>query len=1159
MFKINCLMSFFLIIMLILSIETASAQISIIPYGSGISMEENEDADIEVILINDYEDPVTFKFKYVLVEDEEERRGMPLRDDAGDLLRQFESPVSAIGGLCFDGELLWGGSYSPHQITAVTLDGEERLRFESNADPSAITFDGEVIWASNWSTEHIYTYDLEGNLLEQFDMNFNSISGMASDREQFVFMHCNDDSRIHVISIDNHQEVASFPFRQAMGNAAINGIEWVPDHTNGQLWGNAPGRLYQAFVDDDWNVEAVSDFAWNTDNNRTEPAHDGENMWHGSWAANTWYMFDDGVFEFNAITFEPRTGEVPGEDSIPIEIFFSSIDMEPGVYNSLVTCYTDVDTLKMTFIITIDSPSAFLTCRVIDAETEEVIRGVTVDVDMYHIQRITSRRGLCDFEELPPGEYVFTFQIENYLPYVEQYRIDGEGELFLDVEMLHSECNPSRDNINAALLRDEEIQTEITISNDGNGPLTYTTEKRLLGDANAEPWELRNNYNVSEITQDPRIYGAVFFNDLFYLSGTRNRNPTMYVINREGEVVNQYAQCGTSSIGYKDLAWDGELLWGSGEWDVFGFTPEGELVNSFNANLNPCTNIAWDKDREILWVSSTTSDIFGFDREGNLITELSRQGMRVYGLAYWPDDPDGFQLYIFHKIAGTGNQIVTKINVENGDTLTVAQLEPELGGDAQGCFIINTYDNYSWVFMAIVDDGDDDRLDIWQVDARKDWMDIEPPNGVIEAGEEQDFTITLNSAELPEAIFEGEIVFLHDGLGGETTISISLEVGENGGEIDEEINIALANSWNIISAYVQPDPDDIVEIMSELVEAEQLIIMKDGAGHFYNPAFDFNNIPGWRVNEGYLVNLDGDAEMIISGNPVNPDDPLPLIEGWQMVSYYPRQGIDAVIALSGIVDNLRIAKNYLGRFYNPEFNFSNMGDMIPTQGYMLNMRQATELIYTIEEEVACLSTPYRLPSLLPIHPATSENMSLLILTEVQAGEIGVYTNGNLVGSGVIEDGKCGIAVWGDDPTTPEIDGALEGESLELRLHIEPGAQIYYPHYEVIEGNGLYHADDFQAIELHDVIETPDDFGIASIYPNPFNNHTSITYNLPEAVNVNLALFDLAGRRVSDLVSGQKPIGQHSIMIDASALSSGVYIVLLQSQGGISKSKLTLIK
>jgi len=458
--------------------------------------------------------------------------------------------------------------------------------------------------------------------------------------------------------------------------------------------------------------------------------------------------------------------------------------------------------------------------------------------------------------------------------------------------------------------------------------------------------------------------------------------------------------------------------------------------------------------------------------------------------------------------------------------------------------------------MACANNGAEDRIALWQIDARKDWMEIEPTEGVIDPDDQQEFEITLDATGLPPAVFEGEIVFLHDGIGRETHLPISLQVGEGGGP--EEMVIELNNSWNMVSTYLQPDPDDVRIVTAELVETGTLILMKNTIGQFYNPQFNFNNIPGWVVSEGYLIKMDGDDELTVNGMPVAPDDPIALRSGWQIVSYFPREPIDAVVALSGLGENLLMAKDGSGHFYNPAFNFSNIGDMIPGQGYLIKVNDEGELIYNLEDEFASNhSGDFNKPQLLPIHHPTSENMSLLILSEIASGEVGVYTKGKLVGSGVVQNGKCGIAVWGDDPSTPELDGALIGDRLDITF-INKNGQISL-NLEYIIGSGIYSPNDFQAIRLKEIITSPTEFGLVSIFPNPFNNRCGITYNLTTNSVIELSIFDLAGRKIIELDSGQKPAGQHTISIVSPLISSGVYIIQLKTKTGVSKRKLTLIK
>lgn len=68
------------------------------------------------------------------------------------------------------------------------------------------------------------------------------------------------------------------------------------------------------------------------------------------------------------------------------------------------------------------------------------------------------------------------------------------------------------------------------------------------------------------------------------------------------------------------------------------------------------------------------------------------------------------------------------------------------------------------------------------------------------------------------------------------------------------------------------------------------------------------------------------------------------------------------------------------------------------------------------------------------------------------------------------------------------------------------------------------------------------------HPNPFNGETRLPFELPTAGPVRIALLDLAGREALLCFDGQLAAGAHSVLLDVHTLSSGFYIVRLESAG-----------
>ena len=79
------------------------------------------------------------------------------------------------------------------------------------------------------------------------------------------------------------------------------------------------------------------------------------------------------------------------------------------------------------------------------------------------------------------------------------------------------------------------------------------------------------------------------------------------------------------------------------------------------------------------------------------------------------------------------------------------------------------------------------------------------------------------------------------------------------------------------------------------------------------------------------------------------------------------------------------------------------------------------------------------------------------------------------------------------------------------------------------------------------------------YPNPFNPETRITYSISQPGKVKLAVYNVLGQKVADLVNEHKTANTYKVTFDASNLTSGVYFYRLEV-GDYSKTmKMMLLR
>ncbi len=413
--------------------------------------------------------------------------------------------------------------------------------------------------------------------------------------------------------------------------------------------------------------------------------------------------------------------------------------------------------------------------------------------------------------------------------------------------------------------------------------------------------------------------------------------------------------------------------------------------------------------------------------------------------------------------------------------------------------------------------------------------------------------------------------------------------------------VSFAQGWNMISLNISPDDSfwideqgpDIIRLTEQLRNEEgiqRLLLLKDERGRFYSPAHDFNGIPFYNLSEGYQFKVTETFETTWNGDRIPADADVPLEEGWNIIPYYPHYELSADApdfhVLLPIIEEVYIAKDGNGRFMVPRHNYSNMQPWRPGQGYQVKVTEDVILNYPQEQErngVASVKAMTHSPSSYSdifnesaFEPKTNQNMSILISKidvnqsfDASCGDqIKAFsTNGLLCGSGIIDqDGRCGLAVWGDDPTTDPIDGMQLGETIMLKL-IDEELDNEFILEAVTVHNGVgpvYEPNGLTVMEMAVASNFPKQYYLSAVYPNPFNNVTKIQYGLPHDDNVVIKIYDVMGHEVVTLVDAPMRAGHYSNLWNGHneegiPVSSGVYIYRIQTEHFVRAQKMTLIK
>ena len=136
--------------------------------------------------------------------------------------------------------------------------------------------------------------------------------------------------------------------------------------------------------------------------------------------------------------------------------------------------------------------------------------------------------------------------------------------------------------------------------------------------------------------------------------------------------------------------------------------------------------------------------------------------------------------------------------------------------------------------------------------------------------------------------------------------------------------------------------------------------------------------------------------------------------------------------------------------------------------------------------------------------------------------------------------------------------ATEQHYSYLDRDVDRGQTYWYHLADVdLQGNRTEHRD--MMTSAHVEVPMPLDYAVLQNYPNPFNASTEIRYAIPEAGHVTLNVYNAMGQLMTTLVNREESANTYTVMFDAEALPSGIYIYRLAVNDFTATQKMVLLR
>ncbi|MDL2245107.1 T9SS type A sorting domain-containing protein [Parabacteroides sp. OttesenSCG-928-J18] len=374
--------------------------------------------------------------------------------------------------------------------------------------------------------------------------------------------------------------------------------------------------------------------------------------------------------------------------------------------------------------------------------------------------------------------------------------------------------------------------------------------------------------------------------------------------------------------------------------------------------------------------------------------------------------------------------------------------------------------------------------------------------------------------------------------------------------------IDLKAGWNWVSFNMTSSVfNDVNKLFAGIKNGVELKGQASGAFSRYD-----NELGGWlnsdlggsgvNTTQMYLVKMDGNNKLQISGTPLNPaQTSIHLATGWNWISFIPQSNMGVGEAFAGFTPSEGdIVKSMTGfAVYDSNLGWvGSLSYMMPGVGYMYKAGSAKSFTYP---ERSSLSTKASFDWETPVaeeHIGESSpyEHNLSLIAEVDYGtelpaaaELVTRLNGTITHTTPL------VEVDGKQLFFATIPGEESDDMISFSL------QVYNEEFPLREKLG------FDKNAVYGSLGRPQTLTLLAnntlVYPNPFSSRLTVEVDTPETNTITLSMYNLMGVLVYQSNHNAVP-GLNHIQLDRSKLDSlieGVYVLQVKTGERIDSFKL----